>query len=250
MTLEAHKIAILQALRARGRGVLKLGDEREVWADITEAATSVQNFQIQQRVEAKRDRTGKHRRDYYDDLFSELKRSQSLVRKLINDAYLKEPMGWAAGDWVDEDDLGGWWYVDWNHVGPYLEHALSSLKVLTNWVGAAKQLAAGEVITHRPTLPETQLLDKLVYSLAVIYFRHTGKYPAFSNGNFAHFDRFFEAVARAMGLNFKPSSLKSAIRRLDPKRNPHFQLDANEPKPDRSRSMEEVFADIIGKSGQ
>jgi hypothetical protein len=247
MTLEAHKNAILHALRKRGR---TLEDDDETWSEIREAVASVQKFQAEHAKQTPRNKTGKERRDYYDEFHAQLDGAQTSFRKLINDAYLKEPIEQALGEWVDWDDGLGWWHVDWLSVERDLGDALKYLEELTSWVAKVRQQAQAMVVTHRPTLPATQILNKFVYSLALIYFKQTGDYPGFSNGNPAHFELFFEAVANATNFNFRPSSLKRAIKRLDPKKNLHFHQDANEPKRDYSRSSEEIFRHLINKPGQ
>lgn len=66
--------------------------------------------------------------------------------------------------------------------------------------------------------------DEYVFSLGLIYARHTGTLPGFTNCQAeTRFERFARAVMVEMApIHVSRNLIKSAIRRLDAKHNPQF----------------------------
>ena len=66
----------------------------------------------------------------------------------------------------------------------------------------------------------------LVYDLGIIYARHTGAMPSYTNSdNETHFERFAGAVLAGVAPRVTQNQLRGMIRKLDAKRNPQFQDD-------------------------
>jgi hypothetical protein len=69
-------------------------------------------------------------------------------------------------------------------------------------------------------------VDHYVYQLGLLYAHQTGAMPAFTNGESeTRFERFVHAVPAPADLRLTRHLVKSAIRRLDAKRNPQFARD-------------------------
>jgi len=69
-------------------------------------------------------------------------------------------------------------------------------------------------------------VDRYIYQLALLYANQTGAMPAFTNGESeTRFERFVHAVPAPADLGLTRHLVKSAIRRLDAKRNPQFARD-------------------------
>jgi len=67
--------------------------------------------------------------------------------------------------------------------------------------------------------------DEHVFSLGLIYARHTGTLPGFTNCQAeTRFERFVRAVMQDVPIPISRNLIKAAIRRLDAKRNPEFQV--------------------------
>ena len=71
-----------------------------------------------------------------------------------------------------------------------------------------------------------QEIDECIYALALVYARHVGAMPAFSNGDRpTRFEQFALAVPMPMEFRITPNRVKASIRRLDAKHNSAFARD-------------------------
>lgn len=69
-------------------------------------------------------------------------------------------------------------------------------------------------------------IDDCIYALALVYARHVGAMPAFSNGDRpTRFEQFVLAVPMPTEFRITPNRIKAAIRRLDAKHNSAFARD-------------------------
>jgi hypothetical protein len=245
MSLEDHKTEIMAALKKQSRGKLKLRNEEEAWNAIKAAVVNIQKDRKRYEVEALNDPTGKARRDHYDKLIKNIEAARASFRTLRADPHMLEPMGLAEGQMDGEEQV----WVDWELVEQGLAGAAKFLEVLTDWIERAGEEAKKAVLSHRPVSPVTRTLDRLAFSLGLIYADQRRKLPGLSMGgtNPTPFDNFMSAVAKAMDLKVKGPEIKRAIKRLDVKNNRWFHESLNEPPRDTSRSAAETFGHLIDK---
>jgi hypothetical protein len=76
--------------------------------------------------------------------------------------------------------------------------------------------------------------DQYVFQLGIIYVYHTGAFPGFTNGDAeTRFERFARAVMVDEGFEISQNLVKSAIRRLNARRNSRFLACVEESNRDR-----------------
>ena len=75
-------------------------------------------------------------------------------------------------------------------------------------------------------LDSSSEVSPLVYQLGLIYARHTGAMPGYTNSdNQTHFERFAGAVLARVAPRVTQNQLRAMIRKLDAKNNGRFQDD-------------------------
>jgi hypothetical protein len=66
-------------------------------------------------------------------------------------------------------------------------------------------------------------IDKCIHALALVYARHTGARPAFTNcDSGTRFERFILAIPMPVQFRITRNRIKASIRRIDAPRNPAF----------------------------
>lgn len=242
MSLQDHRPAIMAALCERGRQTLQLQDETVTWTAIKEAAESAQQDHKRYIAEAMRDKSGAVRRDRYCDLVKNLEAARKSFQRLRDDPYMREPMEWA----VDNHASG---IVEWDWAKQHLPEAVEYLGGLESWTKYARDDAKAAVVKSRPVSPVARTLDRLAWSLGLIYAKQTGKLPGSSNGIIlSPFEKFLDAVALGINLDIPAGAVNRATKRLDAPKNAEFHESLNEPGQDAA-SPADVFRGTIGKLG-
>jgi hypothetical protein len=99
---------------------------------------------------------------------------------------------------------------------------------LEDEAGVWHQIQAATALTP-PTQSDgkfKQQIDDCVYALALVYARHVGAMPAFSNGDRpTRFEQFVNAVPMPPEFRITPNRIKASIRKLDAKHNSTFARD-------------------------
>jgi hypothetical protein len=86
---------------------------------------------------------------------------------------------------------------------------------------AVKDLAARQ-------LAEPMELQALTYALALVYARHTGAIPGYTNADTETvFEKFAGAFLRPVMPRATQNQVRAAKKKIDPKRNAQFQADLN-----------------------
>jgi hypothetical protein len=249
MTLEASKQAILAALTRQTAPQ----DEAVAWDAITAAVASALKERDQERLERRDDPSGKGRVEFYDGLLSNIERIRAEVGKLSESEYLRTPLGLMdAMEWEDHETGVTERMVEWSALQFNLRLQRRRLFTLQNKIKQARDYAQTSVKNQRPPSSESFFLDRLVYALGQIAAVHVGMKPAFSNGNATVFEDFVRAVTKAVDPQLKRSTIKSAIGRLDAKRNRSFSRDLEETRHRRDRPTSDVrktFAAYLKSEG-
>lgn len=208
---------------------------------------SVQKERKRYDVETGNDPTGKTRREHYDKLFENIETVRRSFRMLRSDLHLMEPMGLAECELDNDEQI----WVDWTSVEQGLAGATKFLDDLENWIALARDEAKKAVVSNRPVSPMTRTLDRLAFSLGLIYANQRGKLPGLNMGmrgtRSSPFEKFMTAVAEAMNLAISGDEIKRSIRRLNVKSNRWFHESLNDPPRDTSRTAAETFGKYIDK---
>jgi len=241
MEFSSYKEQIIKSLKEYGGNITCLLDEDVAWREIQEALVNAINYHKLAERQIKNDLSGGLRRDFYDELSNLVAETHKRMTRIKDSRYMQAPMGWAVGDIVASDVEDCELDVDWAQVEKDIKSASRFIDALEKWTRLAASEAQNVVIKHRPLNILAMTLDQLAYSLGLIYFRQTGRAPAYSKSeNETAFERFMIAVANAMNLHVSSLAVQNAVGRLT--RSLEFLLAINEPLPDPEIRAADVFA--------
>ncbi len=214
-TLESRKGPILVALRdaceraqptsRRRKASSAQFDQNAAWNDIKSAVEPL----LQDDAQAVPPMVGSERRDHYAKLSEDLEAVRERVAALLKTPGLIEPLLLVSNPSSDPNDLNtGFGSSERADVEAKLNSFLKHLAVLEAGVRHAAIEAAGLVVKHRPS--ETGMLSQLVWQLAFIYKKYTGRTPKRSARDASGpFTSFVTAVAP----NYAPAQVNEAIKK-------------------------------------
>ena len=112
------------------------------------------------------------------------------------------------------------------HKALILEQLRNGRKSVLDEADAWAEILAAANSIKRPSerkADQKRWADEYVFALGLIYARHTGTLPGFTNCQAeTRFERFARAVMEDVPIHVSRNLIKAAIRRLDAKHNPRF----------------------------